>query len=87
MEIVKKHHPDRAGADNAESKAIFEVRNFTKGFDNSLIHKLDKVQFCHPFSYYLLKTLLPVPLCTNWSKHVQIGLHLPKLVLTCPNWS
>ena len=26
MEIVKKHHPDRAGADNAESKAIFEVR-------------------------------------------------------------
>lgn len=35
MEIVKKHHPDRAGADNAESKAIFEVRNFTKGFDNS----------------------------------------------------
>jgi hypothetical protein len=36
MEIVKKHHPDRAGADNAESKAIFEVRNSTKGFDNSL---------------------------------------------------
>ena len=36
MEIVKKHHPDRAGADNAESKAIFEVRNFTKGVDNSL---------------------------------------------------
>jgi len=24
MEIVKKHHPDRAGPDNAESKAIFE---------------------------------------------------------------
>ena len=36
MEIVKKHHPDRAGPDNAESKAIFEVRNFTIGFDNSL---------------------------------------------------
>ena len=36
MEIVKKHHPDRAGADNAESKAIFEVKNFTKGFDYSL---------------------------------------------------
>ena len=53
MEIVKKHHPDRAGADNAESKAIFEVRNFTKGFDNSLIHRLGKVQFCHPYSYYL----------------------------------
>ena len=33
MEIVKKHHPDRAGADNAESKAIFEVRNFAHGFD------------------------------------------------------
>ena len=33
MEIVKKHHPDRAGADNAESKAIFEVRNFEQDFD------------------------------------------------------
>ena len=43
MEIVKKHHPDRAGADNAESKAIFEVRNFTKGFDNCLnISKFQK---------------------------------------------
>ena len=27
MEIVKKHHPDRAGPDNAESKAIFEVKS------------------------------------------------------------
>ena len=39
MEIVKKHHPDRAGPDNAESKAIFEVIHFTKDFANSLIHR------------------------------------------------
>ena len=25
LEIVKKHHPDRAGSDNEESKAIFAV--------------------------------------------------------------
>ena len=37
MEIVKKHHPDRAGADNAESKAIFEVRNFAQGFDSGVM--------------------------------------------------
>ena len=28
LNIVKKHHPDRAGQENEESKAIFEVRSF-----------------------------------------------------------
>ena len=44
MEIVKKHHPDRAGADNAESKAIFEVRNFAQGFDSGVMTS-EPVQF------------------------------------------